>query len=217
MVDVTYVRKSGGLLLARLSDGTETQLFATSGDLWVRGGSAPAEPPPPPPPDPEPDPDPPPSTGGAWTHPLPGASVTGEYGEPRGGYLHVGLDLSTIGGTGPGSYVRAPANMLVTISREDGTGGLPDAGSYVKGHTTSGDAYSFSFFHMYPGSLRVAVGQTIAAGAIIGIEGNSGNSYGTHLHFEVWPGHMQGDFFYWGDGTPPNPEPIMNSKGVYLR
>lgn len=214
MADIDTIHKVGNLLMVvRFVDGTETQAHKVTDKLWMGMQTAP-------PPDPDPDPDPPtdpPPGNGAWTHPLPGANVTGEYGESRGAYLHVGLDLSTVGGTGPGSNVLAPADMKITVAREDGTGGLPDAGSYVKAHTVSGDPYSFSFFHMHPGTLTVSVGQTIAAGTKIGVEGNSGNSFGTHLHFEIWPGHMAGDFFYWGDGTPPNPEPILNAKGVSLR
>lgn len=208
MADISHVAKSGNLLIVRFSDDTETLCYPTQGDYWVGNSGAVVDP----------DPvDPPPTGTGEWTHPLPGAAVTGEYGESRGGYTHVGLDLSTVGGTGPGSNVLAPADMIITVSREHLTGGLPDAGSYVKGHTTSGEAFSFSFFHMVKGSLTVSVGQRITAGTKIGVEGNTGNSSGTHLHLEIWPGHMEGDFFYWGDGTPPNPEPILNAKGVFIR
>ena len=39
--------------------------------------------------------------------------------------------------------------------------------------------------HLKPGSLRVRVGDRVAAGDVVGLLGNSGNSDGPHLHFHV--------------------------------
>jgi hypothetical protein len=41
------------------------------------------------------------------------------------------------------------------------------------------------YAHLQPGSLRVRVGQRVAAGQLLGLVGNSGNSDSPHLHFHV--------------------------------
>ncbi len=47
-----------------------------------------------------------------------------------------------------------------------------------------GGNYAF-YAHLIPGSIRVKVGDRVAAGQVIGLLGNSGNSGAPHLHFHV--------------------------------
>lgn len=49
--------------------------------------------------------------------------------------------------------------------------------------------------------VLVSKGQHVSAGQLIGIQGNTGNSYGTHLHYEV----------YNSAGSRINPEPYIEA------
>jgi murein DD-endopeptidase len=41
------------------------------------------------------------------------------------------------------------------------------------------------YFHMQPGKIRVKVGDKVWRGEVLGLVGNSGNSDGPHLHFQI--------------------------------
>jgi murein DD-endopeptidase MepM/ murein hydrolase activator NlpD len=43
-----------------------------------------------------------------------------------------------------------------------------------------------NYAHLLKHGVRVSVGQKIAAGAVIGLSGNTGFSSGPHLHFSVF-------------------------------
>ena len=161
---------------------------------------------------------------GTWTHPLPGGRLTSGYGFRQGydqpGLIHAGVDLSSTTAV-VGGWVVAPCDLEITQAIENGGGGFADAGSFVKGITTSGEAYTFSFFHMAAGSLVVKKGDRVNAGTNLGREGQTGYAFGTHLHLEMWPGHITSGFrfdspWYYGDGTPINPQPVFAANGVNL-
>ncbi len=78
-------------------------------------------------------------------------------------------------------------------------------GNYVRINADDGTQHYFC--HMADGSLRVRRGQRVAAGAPLGIMGNTGYSFGAHTHYEVRR-----------NGKPINPAPyagLENRKGVY--
>jgi murein DD-endopeptidase MepM/ murein hydrolase activator NlpD len=47
--------------------------------------------------------------------------------------------------------------------------------------------YAF-YAHLQPGSVAVAIGDTVSVGQLLGTLGNSGNSTAPHLHFEIMDG-----------------------------
>ena len=49
-----------------------------------------------------------------------------------------------------------------------------------------GNGYATQYAHC--SSVNVSVGQTVKAGQVIGRVGNTGHSFGAHLHFETWKG-----------------------------
>jgi hypothetical protein len=47
--------------------------------------------------------------------------------------------------------------------------------------------YAF-YAHLQPGSIRVQIGETVTKGQVLGLLGNTGNSTGPHLHFQLADG-----------------------------
>ncbi len=107
--------------------------------------------------------------------PLENAKVTSEYGIVRkDGKLHKGIDL--ISSTGDRT-VRAIADGRVSYCGYDPKG----FGRYVS--ILHNDLHKSLYCHLK--SYNVTHGQAIKEGEQIGIEGNTGNSTGVHLHLEI--------------------------------
>lgn len=85
---------------------------------------------------------------------------------------HPGLDVAvTIG-----SLVRATAEGSVAETGED-----PEYGTFVL--LQHADEYQSMYGHLSRSLVRA--GQHVAAGEVIGLSGNTGNSSAPHLHFEI--------------------------------
>ncbi len=124
---------------------------------------------------------------------LPGAIVTSPYGEWRDGYVHKGTDFSGIPGGSENSPIFAIADGTV-VQAGWGSGGQ---GNYVVIAHAGG--YYSTYMHMYSGSIRVNAGDTVVAGQQIGGMGNTGWSFGTHLHIEFTYGrpYSGGNVIYY--------------------
>lgn len=149
---------------------------------------------------------------GEWTHPLPGGRFTSGYGPrpcPAGTQCneytsnHGGVDFSTGGGT----RVVAPTDIAITA-----TGTNQYQGEYVMGRMTDDPGLVFQFHHCQSGTTSVNTGDTVAVGTELCTEGNTGNSSGAHLHFQI--------NLPEADDTKPSythttdPEPILIERGI---
>ena len=112
---------------------------------------------------------------GQFTWPVPSSTnVSSEYGA-RWGTLHAGLDIA------------APTGAPI-VAAEAGTVVMAESGGYGGGFGTfavinHGGGLMTLYGHM--SSLSVSPGQTVSRGQTIGAVGNTGNSFGAHLHFQV--------------------------------
>lgn len=121
----------------------------------------------------------PPSSGnttagsGQFVNPCPGASISSTFGyRDFDGAFHKGLDLAA--GEGTPTYAAAAGTVVIA-------GWSDSAGNWVVINHGNGLVTKY----MHHSALCVSAGQTVSAGQQIGYVGNTGNSFGAHLHFQV--------------------------------
>lgn len=131
-----------------------------------------------------------------WLLPLDDYVFTSPFGV-RWGKLHAGIDLATEEGTPyksihAGNVTQAGYNgaygYSVTVKNADGT-------EVVYAHSRR---------------VLVQVGAHVAAGQVLGEVGNTGASYGTHLHLEI---HA----FVGGRLQPVDPITYLRDRGVDIK
>lgn len=105
---------------------------------------------------------------------------------------HYGVDLAA--GCGSGIY----AAHAGTVVYAGGNGGY---GNYIK--IDHGNGVATGYAHIQWGGIYVRYGQRVSAGQLIAAEGRTGNSFGCHLHYEVYI-----------NGRPVNPSTFMAQRGV---
>jgi murein DD-endopeptidase MepM/ murein hydrolase activator NlpD len=127
-----------------------------------------------------------------WLLPLDQYAFTSAYGV-RFGKLHAGIDLAAPDGT-PYKAVH---------------GGVVTAAGYQGGYgyaITIRNADGTEVIYAHSRRLLVQKGQTVKAGQVIAEIGNSGYSYGTHLHLEI---HV--------NGVPTDPISFLRERGVDIK
>ena len=179
---------SGYKIVAQLEEGDDATIMAVSGS-WYKtdaggwsyqayvcdeGGS-----------DPGGSSDPGSSNGsagvcGSFQHPVPGAPVTSNFGwRSWSNSFHSGIDL----GVSTGTSVRAAMGGVVkSRGWAGGYGNVVDVVHCGK--------YTTRYAHL--SSFVAKVGQAVSAGETIAKSGNTGNSTGPHLHFEIRQGGSSG-------------------------
>lgn len=111
--------------------------------------------------------------------------ITQEYGNN-----HIGIDI--VGKNYTIDTVVAHSDGIVTIIQtggvnNQGSTGNASYGNFIKIEHNNG--YQTLYAHL--DTVNVKVGNRVKKGDILGIMGNTGNSYGAHLHFEVWKNNVR--------------------------
>ncbi|NEN79006.1 M23 family metallopeptidase [Nocardioides zeae] len=130
----------------------------------------------------------------AWVLPVASYRLTNRFGQAESYYAsgyHTGLDFAAPSGT----TIKAVAGGRVTQAGYNGSYGN-------KTVITLDDGTEMWYAHQ--SSIAVSVGDTVAAGDVIGYVGSTGNSTGPHLHLEVRP----------GAGDPVDPYAALQQNGV---
>jgi murein DD-endopeptidase MepM/ murein hydrolase activator NlpD len=102
-------------------------------------------------------------------------SITGAFGEQRPGHIHAGVDIAA----GEGTPIHAAdAGRVVLMQGVGASGGY---GNYTCVQHTA----TMSTCYAHQSRFGTSVGASVAQGQVIGYVGNTGHSFGAHLHFEV--------------------------------
>lgn len=125
--------------------------------------------------------------------------IAGSFGELRSNHFHAGIDIKSRKGT-EGDTIRAAADGHVSrIKIQRGSYGkalyidhpngyttvyahlqrfAPEIEAYIRDRQRATESYEIE---VYPNADRLPIGK----GEYVGILGNTGRSYGPHLHFEI--------------------------------
>jgi murein DD-endopeptidase MepM/ murein hydrolase activator NlpD len=128
----------------------------------------------------------------AWLLPLDDFTFTSPYGV-RFGKLHAGIDLAAPEGT---AYKAVHAGEVTAAGYD---------GGYGYAITVKQDD-GIEVIYAHSRRLLVQKGDKVKAGQVIGEVGNTGYSYGTHLHLET---HVH--------GAPTDPIPLLRQHGVDVK
>ena len=120
--------------------------------------------------------------------------ITQHYGNNG----HTGVDLGATSDRKVFANASGTVEQIQTgIPNAQGSTGLRSYGNFVLIKHPNGMKTRYAHLQ----SVNVSKGQYVAAGQQIGVQGNTGNSYGTHLHYEV----------YNSNGSRINPEPYIET------
>lgn len=116
---------------------------------------------------------------------------------------HTGIDVN-IGVTGKNVVAVKAGTVVTSTALKNSNGEYRSYGEYVT--INHGDGTVTLYAHMLAGSRKVSPGQKVTQGQVIGTVGSTGNSTGTHLHFEVQVLTISGGTYKF---KPVNPIPYL--------
>ena len=124
-----------------------------------------------------------------------GNVITREYGNG-----HSGIDIVGTGHTTDSIIAHSDGKVIFCqtgYKNNKGSTGNASYGNCVKIQHANG--YATLYAHL--DTVNVKLNETVKQGQVIAYMGNSGNSYGAHLHFEVWK-----------NGARINPKPYIDAN-----
>ena len=114
---------------------------------------------------------------GYFTHPCPTATYSSGFGyRTFDNSFHMGLDMAASEGT---PYYAADSGTVMYATNDGGYNG--GAGNWVVIAHGNGIVTKY----MHSSATLVVPGEYVTRGQTIGLVGNTGNSFGAHLHFQV--------------------------------
>lgn len=125
-------------------------------------------------------------TGTGFMRPATG-SITSRFG-PRafsGGRMHYGIDIGKNGRSGDVPIVAVQSGTVVQSYYSSSYGNV-----VLLAHNVNGKSITTLYAHLE--NREVSAGQSVSKGQRLGMMGNTGHSFGAHLHFEVHEGGWNG-------------------------
>jgi murein DD-endopeptidase MepM/ murein hydrolase activator NlpD len=101
--------------------------------------------------------------------------ITGAFGEQRPGHIHAGIDIAAPIGT----PIHAADDGRVVLMQ-----GVGSSGGYGN-YTCVQHSASLSTCYAHQSRFGTSLGASVNKGQVIGLVGNTGHSFGAHLHFET--------------------------------
>ena len=142
------------------------------------------------------------ATQGATTPIAPGSYTLGSHWKEYGSWArwHTGQDFVASTGT---PIVAVAAGVVASA---------PSVGGWAGTHVVINHANGGSTLYAHMSRRVVRPGQVVKAGQLIGYVGDTGRSFGSHLHFEYYPPNaIPGDVYSTGD-----PVAFLRSLGVKI-
>ena len=143
------------------------------------------------------------ATTGPWTNPLAGP-ITSPFGQRSlelGAEHHDGTDID--GGDEGAPFYSASAGKVTAAFGTGGPEGDGDGGHGII--IDAGGGIKIWYWHAQAGSTVVKAGDTVRPGQMLARMGNTGRSFGAHLHFQVNV-----------NGVAVDAVPFMKARGVTL-
>jgi murein DD-endopeptidase MepM/ murein hydrolase activator NlpD len=114
---------------------------------------------------------------GRLANPCPAGTLSSGFGyRDFDSAFHKGIDLAAAEGT---PYYAADSGTVIYATNDGSYNG--GAGNWIV--IAHGDGLVTKYMHS--SAVFVSVGDTVTRGQLIGAVGNTGDSYGAHLHFQV--------------------------------